>query len=295
MSDRHTSSPVDFNEDSQEHGLIGRIILRWLFTDVIYAVLPLLVIAILTTLLGRQFKEFLFLKEWSFASIVLFGVTVRQSIRLKTTVQRVPRSWTLDIAVQMFMLALILAVIVLSLVVLSEWRLIPQTDALARYQLTIFLVGLICLFATTWIEEAIRHQEERLPKQLPTGWALGRVMGRFESITEELSYLACILQRLASEPNRSAASCGHAALEEARLLADVEHSTAETERLLTIVRRHVDHIRGHQEVEAGRQESLSPCSPMRSAVPPPSLAVPECAVSVAAGKNGPTLPDPDSA
>lgn len=54
---------------------VHRLLSLWVFGDVIYAVLPLFVLATVTGLLREPLTHFLQLKEWSFATIVLFGAS----------------------------------------------------------------------------------------------------------------------------------------------------------------------------------------------------------------------------
>jgi len=42
------------------------------------------------TIRRGDFKDFLLLREWSFASIVFLGVSIRQLIRVKVNIQRTP-------------------------------------------------------------------------------------------------------------------------------------------------------------------------------------------------------------
>jgi hypothetical protein len=75
---------------------VSRILSLWLFDDLLYAVIPILVLATITTLLGETFHDFLQIKEWSFATIVLFGVSIRRLIRLKVQIQQTSHSYKLE-------------------------------------------------------------------------------------------------------------------------------------------------------------------------------------------------------
>src|SRR6476661_4604435 len=97
-----------------------RVLAIWLLGDVAFAVVPIATIAIITKLLGDNFSNFLLIKEWSFATIVFFGVSIRKLIRLKVELQKTPTSVKLDTGVQLFVLLLIASVLVLSFVILSE-------------------------------------------------------------------------------------------------------------------------------------------------------------------------------
>jgi hypothetical protein len=78
-----------------------RILSLWLFQDVIFAIIPLLVIAGIKVMFREDFAGFSLIKEWSFASIVFFGVAIRRFVRLKVRLQLAPHSYKLDAGVQM--------------------------------------------------------------------------------------------------------------------------------------------------------------------------------------------------
>lgn len=70
-------------------------ILRWLFADVIWATLPLWVLAMIGILVpekgpaeGMELRSFWTNAEWSFASITLFAACLREMLRVKMEVQR---------------------------------------------------------------------------------------------------------------------------------------------------------------------------------------------------------------
>jgi hypothetical protein len=117
----------------------------WLFGDILYAVLPLLVLGTITLLLREPFDRFLEIKEWSFASIVLFGVGIKQFVRLKVVVQHTPHSYKLDTGIQWFVSLLVASVLVLALSILVEKGVIPKDRAtyLGRAQLGLLVAALL--------------------------------------------------------------------------------------------------------------------------------------------------------
>ncbi len=232
---------------------IHRIIGFWIFTDVIYAILPLVVIALLTGLLGRGFKEFLLLKEWSFASIVLYGVAIRKTIKLKTAVQRIPRSWTLDIAVQAVIPWFIGAVLVLSVVILIDMGVVARSVSapIAVAQLVFFLVASAFVLGTIWAEESLTDREDELPNHLPRAWVMKRVSYRLDDISDELVYVVYALQRLCAEVYRSDPDLVWARLQEEERIAKLENSVLQTERLVERLRRHIDSLRQLDQCATG--------------------------------------------
>src|SRR5688500_14014310 len=119
-----------------------RTMSMWLFGDLLYAVLPLIVLAIVTTLLGKTMDDFLLLKEWSFANIVLFGVVIRKFIQVKVSAQLDVRSHTLDVGVQFYILLVIVSVLILALILLVEQGVIPHEAAngIGRAQMGLFII-----------------------------------------------------------------------------------------------------------------------------------------------------------
>jgi TRAP-type C4-dicarboxylate transport system permease large subunit len=134
---------------------VFRIWSLWIFGDVIYAVLPLIVLLIIYKLLHKPFDNFLVLKEWSFASIVLYGAMIRKFVRVKVLLQQNPRSFKLDVGVQFFIILLIASVLVLALAILAEEHVLPENilDGLGHAQITLFLIALISLLVGTVVED----------------------------------------------------------------------------------------------------------------------------------------------
>src|SRR5947207_11703540 len=89
---------------------LTRISLIWFFGEVAYAVLPIITLALINKMTNFGFNDFLLTKEWSFANIVLLGMSLRKMIYLKVHVQRAPKSFTLDVGTQLIALTLVGAV-----------------------------------------------------------------------------------------------------------------------------------------------------------------------------------------
>lgn len=144
--------------DSQFSKLVShifRIFSLWIFGDVIYAVLPLIVLLIIYKLLHKPFDHFLELKEWSFATIVLYGVMIRKFVRVKVLLQQSPRSFKLDGGMQFLTVLLIVSVLVLALVILAEEHILPENilGDLGRAQIFLFSLALASLLAGTMAED----------------------------------------------------------------------------------------------------------------------------------------------
>jgi drug/metabolite transporter (DMT)-like permease len=107
----------------------------------------------------HDFHEFLLMKEWSFASIVLYGVTIRKLIKLKIEVQLAPRSPKLDAGVQFYVLLVILAAVVLAFVILAEFKRVSPVNAegLEFAQMALFGLSLLSVGQAVWYEEIGRR------------------------------------------------------------------------------------------------------------------------------------------
>jgi|SRR6266853_4745011 len=146
-----------------------RLVVEWLFGDVAFAVIPILTIALINKLLGDSFKDFLLIKEWSFATIVFLGVSIRRFIRLKVEIQKTPRSYKLYGMVQILVLLLIASVLVLSFVILGEKGVIARQEkiVLGFAQLLLFGLGLYTILMVVVAEEQCRERDKTLPDGIP--------------------------------------------------------------------------------------------------------------------------------
>jgi hypothetical protein len=154
-----------------------RILSLFLFGDLMFACLPVVVLAFLTMLLGEKLDGFLMIKEWSFASIVLFGVSIRKLIRLKIHIQETPRSYKLDIGVQVNVLFVIASVLVLALVILSEKGVFVSKDplALGTMQFLLFTLAATAVLLAILNEQKALAWPSRMPKSTSRAWHLRRI------------------------------------------------------------------------------------------------------------------------
>jgi hypothetical protein len=221
-----------------------RLISLWIFGDVAYAVLPIAVLALITLFLSAGFADFLLIKEWSFATIVMLGVTIRKFIRLKVEVQQTPRSYKLDGGVQAHILILIGAVLVLSLVILLEKGVLPSRHAeiLGLGQLFLFGMAAISSFMGLWVEERDKDNASRLPDGIARGWLLDRLKRQLELAADSLSFVPFTAERAAtirfSEPINEARVRQLVAAEMAHVLAELER----VEGLVATARKAIDSI-----------------------------------------------------
>jgi hypothetical protein len=141
------------------------ILIKWLAGDVFYAVLPLLMLSAITALVGRPFHEFAELKEWSFAAIVFWGVTIRRFVRVKAELQKNSNPQELYTGLELLLFGLVASVLVLSLVLLKEMGELPGRDLayLGHVQVTLFATALFSLLISVRAEEPDNGGTTSLP------------------------------------------------------------------------------------------------------------------------------------
>jgi hypothetical protein len=138
----------------ESRGAWPRRLSRWFFGEVSYVILPLLVLAGISVLNDESFLGFTELKEWSFATIVFFGVTIRKFVRLKVEIQQSPTSHRLDAGIQAFVVCLVFSVLVLAFVVLKEKHIVYAGFHIGIAQLIFFAAGALSLLVAVVTEDA---------------------------------------------------------------------------------------------------------------------------------------------
>jgi len=206
----------------------NRTLNLWIFGDLIYAVLPLLVLAAITALLGQSFEGFLRIKEWSFATIIFFGVSIRNLVRLKVRIQHTPKSYKLDTGVQMYVMLLIASVLVLALVILSEKNVLPtgHEKLLSISQFMLFCIGGLSLLMSVEARDVgINWAKRGTDPASTTEWRLRQVNRELSNTEERLSYLA---DAIANFPQKaSAGSEGDTRLHDDKRATSIAFSTLE--------------------------------------------------------------------
>jgi len=214
-----------------------RLLFSWLFGDLIYAVLPIITIAVITLFRDDGFSDFASIKEWSFAAIVLYGVAIRKLIRIKVAVQRDPSSYKLDTGVQLLVVMLVVSVLVLAFVILNEKGagLALNKRSLGVAQILLFLLGALTLLSAVVAEEDFSATADLLPRT-DSREVLGlHLVLRLNSAIQTLDYLAFAVQRLDSFPLDESAD-GYGARRYASLQRSLEDSLARAESLIAEIK-----------------------------------------------------------
>jgi hypothetical protein len=170
----------------------------WIFEDVIYAIIPILIVAIITALAGKSFEDFLLIKEWSFASIVLFGVAIRKLIRIKVKVQLAGNSDKLHHGVQFLVVSLIASTLILSIVIMAENNLINgiNVELLTRFQMALFAFGMLFILSSVVAER--RYEKLTYSSSWPKWFTLKKVRSRLVEIEISISQLLDVIDKFSS-------------------------------------------------------------------------------------------------
>ena len=221
-----------------------RLITEWLFDDVAFAVIPILTLAVINKLLGDNFKDFLLIKEWSFATIVFFGVSIRKIIRLKVSIQEIPRSYTLYSGVQAYVIMLIAAVLVMSFVTLSEKGVIARHEDrfLGISQIFLFAIGLYSILLAVIAEQQARTRQNMLPNGIPKRWLLRRIVSSVDVATNSLNYAGYAIERASTITFADQDGQVMYRREEETILLGLQSSIERIERLVAEIKRQLNSL-----------------------------------------------------
>jgi hypothetical protein len=158
----------------------GEVISIWIFGDVAFTVLPILIVAFLRLAFNKSFDGFIQQPEWSFATIVFFGLGIRQLREVKTDLQG-DTSHKLDVGTQFQLLWLIFSVLCLATVQAQEIGIHVNLWFLTWVQLTLFVLGLQSLLAAT----AAKYEYRKTRLNLPDGMSDQRLRRYLERSIDE--------------------------------------------------------------------------------------------------------------
>lgn len=119
---------------------INKIFSIWFFSELVFNVLPIIVVLTINLAFGESFEHILLLPDWSFASVVLFGGVLSMFIELKTKLQR-DSSHKVFSGTRFFTIALIASVISLTLALLREKGINIDSDFISNLQLFLFAIS----------------------------------------------------------------------------------------------------------------------------------------------------------
>jgi hypothetical protein len=161
---------------------------RWFFADVAYTLLPIAVI-IFIQIGTKGTTDFLYLSpEWSFATIVSFGVAITSLIELKTEIQH-DASHRLYTGTRLYIILLIVSVIILSLVALRDNGLSINERFLWTGQIALLFLSLVSLYMSHIARDKIFSDRNNLPKTIGRRIYYAYLSDSLGQIQSELRYL----------------------------------------------------------------------------------------------------------
>jgi hypothetical protein len=150
---------------------VREIVADWLLGDFAYAVLPIVFIFVVRAVYPSFTANVWRMPEWSFASVIFYGVSLRHHIQHNLRYKKANRS-ALDWGAQIYSLLLILSAVTLALAMVTE----NEKDANHRFveaaQQVFFFGGVLSLFLDSFVAWWNRRQHEDLRKRLSTADAL---------------------------------------------------------------------------------------------------------------------------
>jgi hypothetical protein len=172
---------VDNTTAQERFDYISERVLRWAFTDIVWATLPLTVLALMAFIFfdnvppdGFKLVSFWTNPEWSFASITLFAACLREMLRVKMEVQKDNFAST-SAVIGVVVAAIILNTALLGFIYSERMgaRLNPEHVILA--QKIFFAASILVTILIFWFEASV--------------WSLQRGVLRLRLLEERLQVL----------------------------------------------------------------------------------------------------------
>jgi hypothetical protein len=141
------------------------ILSRFVLEDVAFTFLPLAVIALLQVCLGTFDSSFFNDTEWSFASIILYGLVMTRVLELKLRYQK-DSSERVFALMRMCILGLIASVLTLALSQMDIAGLKVHREGVLLFQFCVLGFGLLLLLQCHLARERFVRQREELPPNM---------------------------------------------------------------------------------------------------------------------------------
>lgn len=145
---------------------------KWISGDVLYASLPIIVLTLLDSFLSGAHSPLDHFNEWSFGAIVLFGVSLRQTVHLNTTLKTATPPERLGFRMQFLILCVVSSVSLLVLGYIGKCLGTedskPVVSPINIWQVGLFGLGAVYLLYISLQEGMFSAVEDKMPvKQTP--------------------------------------------------------------------------------------------------------------------------------
>lgn len=202
-----------------------RMVSEFFLSDVAFTFLPVGVNALLQLSFGKLTPSFFIGPEWSFASVIVFGLALTRILELKVTYQR-DRSANVFFLAKICILGLIAAVIGLALVQMKGAGIAVSTHCILWIQFSVLSCGLLLLFMTHLAKEQFIERRNQLPQGLGPFRYLRYIVDDLRSTRTKIDQLT---QRIAQRDSFTFSG----AAEEAELDAQISRQTREVDYLIS--------------------------------------------------------------
>lgn len=164
------------------------VFMRFVLEDIAIVILPLAIIIFIRLLRGVPLESLLLVPDWSFASIIIFGLTISKALRLKSVMHK-NASRKFDFMIRFFMFLLVITVIGLSVTVLNQEGIPIDARVLFALQFGLLFLGLFSLLSVNFTHRLHEFQKENLPAQIGTLKYLEFVRDELLGIRNNLIYI----------------------------------------------------------------------------------------------------------
>lgn len=177
-------------------------ILRTVILDISPALLPIIIITLIRGMIFGNLRGWYSWPEWSFASIVLYGLAISRIIELKMGAQR-DSSYRLEAGSRLLVLLMVLAVITLSLAILSSQGVRVEAKLLGVFQLALVVIAILMLALAEWFIQDRHFRFRRRPWTMSRREYYGDIVALLKSTSEDLENLQFILSTANQLPRAS--------------------------------------------------------------------------------------------
>src|SRR5688572_519881 len=110
---------MDSNQHIFSKELAKKIFLLWSMGEMAFTILPIVVIIIVNVSYGNNLLDTFLLPDWSFASIILYGISILRLIQIKAEYQK-SISYRLYSGTNLYIVCCILSAVILVLAVIRQ-------------------------------------------------------------------------------------------------------------------------------------------------------------------------------
>lgn len=152
-------------EEKIKYDVSMHIFSKFFLADVVFTFLPIGVVAVIRRSLGQLDDTFFAMPDWSFASIIIYGLAMTRALELKVKYQN-DRSERVYALSRMCILGLIAAVVSMALMQMKLYGLNVSLEFSLLFQFVVLASGLFVLFQTHLAREQIVRQRDKFPGTL---------------------------------------------------------------------------------------------------------------------------------